>query len=358
MAAAATIRSAHYVPLMGHALAPDTHDKYTKALQRFVAFCDERAVHVRTVRDVDRHLARFVQHLFDTAQPFGVASCAVYGLQHYAPWAGKGLEAAKMALAGWKRLRPSVSHPPLTWELTCLLAAWMAAHGQHDAGLALLLGFDCYLRIGEILGLKVGDVAVNDDARLGAAYRGVMIRLARTKTGANQAVSVESADVSRLLAEHVRAKSDRAAPVFDVARHAFYDLFHRACAAFGLDGYGYSPHSLRHGGATRHHLQGRPITDIQFRGRWSSSKSVRTYIQSGRALLLVTDVDREVFELAKDCAKVVRLLFQWLPHARRRRSECSNLIGRLFRERPETLHCSGTTVSTHSGSSSSSPVRL
>ena len=74
----------------------------------------------------------------------------------------------------------------------------------------------------------------------------------------------------------------------------------------------YSPHSLRHGGATRHFLQKKPISDIQFRGRWSSSKSVRTYIQSGRALLLLTQVPTEVFQVASDCSQVIKPLLAFL----------------------------------------------
>lgn len=300
-----------YVALMGHALAPRTLDKYSQALNLFLAFCAERAVRVSTARDVDRHLALYIQHLFDAGRPFHLAACAVFGLQHHAPWMAQHLSSAKLALKGWHRLRPAESHPPLTWELTCLLAVWMAMRGEHDAALAVLVGFDCYLRIGEILGLKVQDVALARDPRLGAAYRGVMLRLAKTKTGTNQSVTVEGADVAAMLQAHIRGRA-RSAPVFAVSRSRFYALLHGACRAFGLDAHGYTPHSLRHGGATRHFLQGRPIADIQFRGRWSDAKSVRTYIQSGRALLLLTRVDADVFAIAADCAAALRPLLALL----------------------------------------------
>jgi Phage integrase family len=296
---------------MGHALARATHNKYDKALNHFTSFCDARRLVVQTDRDVDRHLAHFIQHTYNTGGSFDVAKCAVYGVQHRAPWLARELAGCKLALRGWKRRHPSTSHPPLTWELTCLLATWMALRGEHDAALAMLVGFDCFLRIGEILALKARDVAVANDPRLGSAYRGVMVRLASTKTGTNQSVTVEDAGVARMLVAHLRGRRPDDA-VFAVPRHAFYTLFHGACRAFGLAGHNYSPHSLRHGGATRHFLLGRPLADIQFRGRWSNSKSVRTYIQSGRALLLITEVDVDVFAVAADCAKLIHLL---LAHA-------------------------------------------
>ncbi len=299
------------MPLMGHALAPRTLDKYTQALNLFLAFCDKHAARVASARDVDRLLMHYIQHLYDTGRPFHLAACAVFGLQHHSPWLAQRLASAKLALKGWHRLRPSESHPPLTWELTCLLSAWMAMQGEHDAALAMLVGFDCYLRISEILGLKVQDVATARDPRLGAAYRGVMLRLAKTKTGNNQSVTVESADVAALLQAHIRGRRPRGS-VFSVSRSRFYTLMHSASRAFGLASHGYTPHSLRHGGATRHYLQGRPVADIQFRGRWSDAKSVRTYIQSGRALLLLQTVDSDVFEVAAETAAVIRPLLRLL----------------------------------------------
>ena len=53
------------------------------------------------------------------------------------------------------------------------------------------------------------------------------------------------------------------------------------------------PHSLRHGGATRMHLQGFSVEDIMLRGRWAASKSARIYIQTGKALLLDLRVSPE-----------------------------------------------------------------
>lgn len=295
------------VPLTAFALAPTTHKKYTQALRRFLEHCDRLQVRVSTAQEVDRQLALYVQWLYDHGGTKGEATNAVFGLQHSAPHLRTRLALTKLALAGWRRKHPSVSHPPLTWELTCLLACWLAARGHYNSALALLVGFDCYLRIGEILGLRVSDVATPRDRRLGSAFTGVLLRLAQTKTGTNQSVTVECPAVAQLLMAHIatRRPSEK---VFEVSRHTFYEHFHAACEAARIDGHNYSPHSLRHGGATRHYLQNRPIEDIKFRGRWSSSKSVRTYIQSGKALLLTTAVDPDIFTLAAECARLIQPL--------------------------------------------------
>jgi integrase len=308
-----------YVDLMGQSLAPTTHSKYSKALSLFEAYCDHHGLLVQSDRDVDRHLAHYIQLLYNSGQSQDLAKNTVYGVQHHSPWLAHQLGASKLALRGWKRAHPSTSHPPLTWELTCLMATWMAIHDQHDAALAMIVGFDCYLRIGELLSLTLKDVAISNDPRLGSAYQGVLLRLAHTKTGPNQAVTVENGDVSRLLTRHIglrqAAKSSPDSLVFKVSRHSFYSIFHGACKAFNLDGHNYSPHSLRHGGATRAFLLNKPFSDIKFRGRWSNSKSVRTYIQSGRALLLLTHVPKEVFEVGASCSRLIRPLLIWLQHS-------------------------------------------
>jgi len=206
-----------YVSLMGQALAPTTHSKYSKALSHFEMFCDDQRFEVNIDRDVDRYLTIYIQHLYDTGGSMDLAKNAIYGVQHRAPWLAHSLGAAKLALRGWKRTHPSTSHPPLTWELTCLMAVWMAIRGQHHAALAMLVGFDCYLRIGELLSLKVQDVAVSNDPRLGSAYRGVMGLLVQTKSGRNQSFTVEgSGAVATLIAHFLdRPLSDF---VFQVSR--------------------------------------------------------------------------------------------------------------------------------------------
>jgi hypothetical protein len=64
-------------------------------------------------------------------------------------------------------------------------------------------------------------------------------------------------------------------------------LFTSMCASVGLGAYHFTPHSLRHGGATCDYmsdLSGKNLEAVIFRGRWAVMKSVKTYIQSGAYL--------------------------------------------------------------------------
>ena len=60
--------------------------------------------------------------------------------------------------------------------MTLVLATRMSL-GHWASGLAVLLAFVCYLRIGELVGLKVGDVAVAGDPRVSSRLLAIHVSL-------------------------------------------------------------------------------------------------------------------------------------------------------------------------------------
>lgn len=95
--------------------------------------------------------------------------------------------------------------------------------------------------------------------------------------------------------------------MFGVSAARYRSVFKDACHGIGLSHVNYSPHSLRHGGATEDFLKQVPLEDILFRGRWAASKSATTYVQSGRALLLAASIPTHVQQLATQIAGQVVL---------------------------------------------------
>jgi integrase len=177
------------------------------------------------------------------------------------------------------------------------IAGRLKGRGQPLHAIGVLLSFDCYLRIGELHGLRRSDIALRGDPRVNDLDNAPLasLRLRHTKTGPNQYVPVENPAVAALLAQVVTITAPGQL-LFPAAPAAFRRAFKAACRDLGLSPL-YVPHSLRHGGATRDHMRGRSIEDIMERGRWASSKSARRYVQSGRALLCATDVPPRVKQL-------------------------------------------------------------
>ena len=76
----------------------------------------------------------------------------------------------------------------------------MLTEGHARLGFAVLLAFDCYLRIGELLHLRACDIALAGDPRQGTAISKAALFLRHTKTGPNQWVTLGDAAITALLA--------------------------------------------------------------------------------------------------------------------------------------------------------------
>ena len=112
---------------------------------------------------------------------------------------------AELSLRGWNRKHPAVSYPPMTWELAVVASVQLVRHGWLKHAIGVLLAFDCFLRVGELVGLRKSDVADRGDVRVGSTHRRMLIRLRQTKTGVNQWVEVESTEVQWLIRHLVRS---------------------------------------------------------------------------------------------------------------------------------------------------------
>ncbi len=62
----------------------------------------------------------------------------------------------------------------------------------------------------------------------------------------------------------------------------------------------FTTHSFRHGGASYLYIKGAPINDIVERGRWSSVKTARRYIQAGVALIFGTALPQAIQQRAAE----------------------------------------------------------
>ena len=256
--------------LVRSAYSRNTRSRYDMALRGFLEWITDHNHDAHDFDEIDALLTEYLDDLYLRGGGKQAAINTVFGLIMHIPALRTRLPTARLALRGWEKLRPSESYPPLTWELTVVIAVQMLRAGRRPEAVATVLAFDCYLRISEMVALRVGDVVDSGDHRLGAVYRGVACRLRYTKTGPNQWVEVEDAAVQTLLLGLKRGS--RRDKIFGFTAGSYRSLFKRVCAGLGLSS-GYVPHSLRHGGATRDFLSGRPLEDILVRGRWASTKS-------------------------------------------------------------------------------------
>ena len=284
--------AARLAQLRNASIEPSTARIYATALQVFLEYCVDNNELCRDAVELDAVLCEYFVFLHESDGSVSTANNTLYAVKHFLPQCKYLLPDATQVLRGWNKSSDHMSRPPLTQELTVVLAISMLKAGHLPAAVATLLAFDCYLRIGEFCSLRVRDVALNHQMRFGSAFSGMVIGLAKTKTGVNQSVPVKDSVVEVLVEYYLREYRHGSHPsssLFGLTTHQYRRAFHLACHSLGLAQFGFTPHSLRHGGATRDFLRERPLEEIILRGRWASSTSVRRYIQSGRMLLIAVD---------------------------------------------------------------------
>lgn len=291
---------------------------YRNAVHSFLAWTHSQHVDIMSLSQLDMVLNEYIVQLYYSGHGKASAVKTVYGVIMYMADAEGHLPHTMKSLKGWTRLQPAVSYPPLSWDMCVLIACQLARAGYHTHGVACLLSFDCYLRVGELCAIQHSDVADVGDARLGRSTRRMCIRLAHTKTGPNKWVTVRNKVVIALLRSLLSTSRRGDRPLFPFSSARFRDVFQSACVALGISHVGYVPHSLRHGGATHDHLCDMPIEDIMLHGRWSSNKSARMYIQTGRSLLLTQSIPTPVLQLAsllsRDVASSMHIAKQQARH--------------------------------------------
>ena len=284
---------------MSRALTKDTRDKYLRAVDGFLSWADELGENPTSFTDFDELCCDYVEHLYDTHQSRSKASNTLFGIKFFLPGARRRLHRTTLALRGWERLHPSVSYPPLTWELACAMAVKATKAGFSAVGLGIVLQFDCLLRISELVALRRQDVVFEGDPTQPAEFKGALLCLRHTKTGRDQSVTVQDPDVLRLLRQHCDSLPRDDSPLFPFRADHYRRIFKRVAASLGLSPR-YVPHSCRHGGATRL-FQQNPLAleTIKRRGRWKSLESAKRYIQQGVMLLTTVTVPRAVAQLGK-----------------------------------------------------------
>lgn len=287
----------HIKPLLYHsALAPSTHRIYNnninKLIQHIQTRLKQKSFSLKTLlslhhKHIDNHVSQWINHMYESGGSFDYASQCIQGLTFYSPILRFRLYESRMCLRGWKRIRLSKSHPPITWELTVVFASTMARWGHHAEAVATLIAFDCLLRVGELTSIILSDVVMPNDPRVGQAHHGMALRLPKTKTGTEQWVSMYRKRVGAVLRFYIKMNTFKSNDrIFPFSPGQFNRLIHEVSISLGLGSIPYVAHSFRHGGATCAYLNHDSIESIVYRGRWRQMESARRYIQTGRALLI------------------------------------------------------------------------
>ena len=94
--------------------------------------------------------------------------------------------------------------------------------------------------------------------------------------------------------------------IFRPKTHVFYSLFKKGLKWLGLESFNFQPYSLRRGGATAFFRATRNMEAALDRGRWSSARVARIYLNDGLAreveLWFSPEIRRRLSRMSSACS--------------------------------------------------------
>lgn len=278
-------------------LAVGTYAAYRRALELFLLDRNLTFPFLRllSVESIDRKFKRYLRRLFLSVPQGSMQSGenARNALHLWIPRTKNRLCESHTILRYWARGRVQQARPPIPRNIATLVALSLARRGHILPAVAVLLSFDCYLRINECLSLTKADVTIPHDERLGGdVHEKTTIHLRKTKTLDNLSCMVRDPVVARLLHRIVDSLPSPSSRIFPFSAGEYREFFFKGTLRrLGLDHLHFVPHSLRHGGATHDFvIEGQSLDYIKRRGRWASADSVGRYVQQLAAVDLTFKV--------------------------------------------------------------------
>jgi integrase len=280
-------------PLHEHAVAPRTRSMYLKAVWNFCRYLVASGWFEDEPKTLDLTLAEYFNALYRRGLPQYWAVHCLHGVRHFFPSMGANLPTALRSLKGWQRLHPSKARPVMPREVAYTVAMLMyRKYKQWDAAVMTLVCFDCYLRVSEMVGVRARDL-VNMRGR-------EVVKLPATKTGPDQGVTIRSGIVALLARRLARQREPQDRLLSSGSAPRYRALFYQCIEDLRLQRVGFTPHSMRHGGATHDfHYGGLTVEEVLLRGRWRTTKSARHYIRSLPALLAKVPIPQAILDFGQ-----------------------------------------------------------
>ena len=194
--------------------------------------------------DFDTGVSNYLEYLWSAGDPYTFGAYSVAGIQWLMPRLVGRLKLSWKLLRAWAKQEPPKRATPMNPLVVMGLAGLAVEVGAPEIACLLLVGFDLFLRSGEIFLIKSGDVAFK---------RGhAVIRLCSTKTSKRSGFNEIAVLKDKYAVKLLRYVCERTKPDQTLAGMNGYrtrkilDLF---LETDGLQGYGFAWYSLRRGGA-------------------------------------------------------------------------------------------------------------
>ena len=262
------------------AVSASTRSRYFTAVSQVLPLV-ERA---DTMEDLDDLVSEWIQGQFSKGYPLNIVSDCLCGMHLFLPSTKRKLPASWKMFGTWRKIEIPSRAPPITSDLLFAMVGRALHEGELAFGCLLAVGFDCFLRTGELLTLTPACFLVNQETGI--------VRIPKSKGGTRrnitESVILEDAR-AKLLVGAVRdvalAKLEMNLPLWRNSGSAFRNHFGRYLKYFQVEHLNFRCYSLRRGGATAFFAHTGSLERTLLRGRWSSLSVARIYLWDALAQL-------------------------------------------------------------------------
>ena len=275
--------------------ARSTQMNYLKLLAAFSEYAELHKLDVSSFEGLDRGLCDYADFLFLGGEQGDMGTKLWAAVRHKFPEVGKAsanrLPLFLKAVRGWMRLAPGETRDPMPETLAAGIEAALIELGYKMEAFYVAVCFEGYLRGGEALPLLWRDV-VPPAPKLAEALKYWSVRVCSDKDGRPTKAGIFDDTVTYDLVSHefigqvfakLRKKHSGSDRIFPFSGAQLRARWLKALQLLNLEGLGFTPHSLRHGGATRDvQRKLRSSMDVLKRGRWKSSGMLDRYAKPGR----------------------------------------------------------------------------
>ena len=305
------LASGSLTPLEQRSVTPATQLAYSEQFDKFKDYAKANRLSLDSDYNLDLALTVYINHLYHAGEGISSARNVLFGTIFLLskPKGPNTFPRARRTLRGFGKGDPPLSEDPLPLEGMALLAEELMNRSQLDAklaGMALVTGFDLFLRPTETLSLLREDIlgpvgqlrttavmvaqTPTAEEQLEARERNLPLRDTRpAKAGEVDDTVMAGLPGMKLefLQEALVVLSDNTHPKYPVFHPLnlprYETLVRDAARKCSLEVLKASPHSVRHGGASTAAYHGLlDIKGIMRRGRWKAHNSVRRYEKHGR----------------------------------------------------------------------------
>ena len=233
------------VPLKRHTVTARTREHYVYAANTFLQFVLTMGLTAEAHRDLDAVMCEYVEKLWADFDSHGLAVYTIAGICWLVPRLKQEFDGARALIATWAKMEPPSRATPFTPGVALGLAGLAIGSDLLDIGTLILVGFETFLRSGELFSLTTEDVSFYGDR--------VILRIRQAKIGQRIGIHESVVLPTGLAATWLRKLVSLTPPGETLLRRPAYQarkVLAMLLEVAGLEDFGFTWYSLRRGGAT------------------------------------------------------------------------------------------------------------